>query len=130
MNNNKFKYVFEDDYNFYYADNIVYKYLEYTVANSSNQKEIDSTAELVSIERTNDCIIFNKEKQRAEAVYQVSFIINCSGQKYLTNCTESDLVNKLGFTIVAKREDPEEHKFQGFEKLLDTVKTKNNTGVV
>lgn len=124
MKNNKFKYAFEDDYNFYYTNNISYKYLEYTVVNSSNQKDIDNTAELVAIERTNDCIIFNKEKQRAEAVYQVSFIINCSGQKYLTNCTESDLFNKLGFTIVAKREAPEEPKFQGFEKLLDKVKTK------
>lgn len=64
MNNNKFKYVFEDDYNFYYTNNISYKYLEYTVVNSSNQKDIDNTAELVAIERTNDCIIFNKEKQR------------------------------------------------------------------
>lgn len=128
--NNKFKYVFEDDYNFYYADNTSYKYLEYTVANSSNQKEIDSTAELVSIEKTNDCVIFNKEKQRAEAVYQISFIINYSGQKYLTNCTESDLVNKLGFTIVTKRETIEEPICQRFEKLLDKVKTKNNTGVV
>lgn len=31
--NNKFKYVFEDDYNFYYTNNTSYKYLEYTVLN-------------------------------------------------------------------------------------------------
>ncbi len=32
MNNNKFKYVFEDDYNFYYTNNIVYKCCEYAEA--------------------------------------------------------------------------------------------------
>lgn len=29
MENNKFKYVFEDDYNFYYTNNISYEYTEY-----------------------------------------------------------------------------------------------------
>ncbi len=123
MENNKFKYVFEDDYNFYYTNNISYKYFEYT-ADDSEPIVID-TNRLVSVEETTT-FVFNKEKQKAEPVYQVGFMINCSGQKYLTNCTESDLINKLGFTIVAKREPPIEPKFKGFEVLIDKVKTKNN----
>lgn len=118
-----YKYTFEDEDNFYYTNNISYKYLEYT-AEESDPRMTD-TVKLVSVEETTT-FVFNKEKQKAESVYQVGFMVNCSGQKYLTNCTESDLINKLGFTIVAKREPPIEPMFKGFEVLLDNIKTKNN----
>lgn len=75
-------------------------------------------------------MVFNEEEQAVEALYCVCLAVNDSEKKYSIGLTKNDLINKLGFTIVAKREAPEEHKFQGFEKLLDTVKTINNTGVV
>lgn len=125
--NNKFKYVFEDDYNFYYADNIVYKYFEYTADDS--EPRMVSAVKVISVEMTT-AMVFNEEEQAVEALYCVCLAVNDSEKKYSIGLTKNDLINKLRFTIVAKREAPEEHKFQGFEKLLDTVKTINNTGVV
>lgn len=47
--NNKFKYVFEDDYNFYYADNIVYKYFEYTADDS--EPRMVSAVKVISVSK-------------------------------------------------------------------------------
>ena len=41
---NKFKYVFEDEYNFYYTDNISYRYFEYT-ADDSEPRMIGTVVE-------------------------------------------------------------------------------------
>lgn len=115
MKNNKFKYVFEDDYNFYYTDNISYRYFEYTADDS--EPRMIGTVDVVSVEITT-AMIFNEEDQTIEALYQVCFAVNCSEKKYLINFTRIDLINKLGFTIVAKREppiEPIEPKFKGFE---------------
>ena len=78
MKNNKFKYVFEDDYNFYYTDNISYKYLEYTADNSESR--MISTVEVISVEMTIAMIfmIFNEEEQAVEALYCVCFAVNDS----------------------------------------------------
>ena len=125
--NNKFKYAFEDDYNFYYTDKIIYKYFEYTADDS--EPRMIGTVKVIAVEITST-MIFNEEDLVIEALYQVYFAVNCSEKKHLINFVRrSDLINKLGFTIVAKREPPMEPKFQGFEVLLDNVKTKNNEEV-
>lgn len=116
MNNNKFQYVFEDDYNFYYTDKIIYKYFEYTADDS--EPRMIGTVKVISVEITST-MIFNEEDLVIEALYQVHFAVNCSEKKHLINFVRrSDLINKLGFTIVAKREppiEPIEPKFKGFE---------------
>ena len=106
--NNKFKYVFEDNYNFYYADNIVYKYFEY-IADDSEPRMV-GTVKVVSVEMTT-AMVFNEEEQAVEALYCVCFAVNDSEKKYsiaLTKnaLTKNDLINKLGFTIVAKKNNP------------------------
>jgi hypothetical protein len=106
--NNKFKYVFEDDYNFYYADNIVYKYFEY-IADDSEPRMV-GTVKVVSVEMTT-AMVFNEEEQAVEALYCVCFAVNNSEKKYsiaLTKnaLTKNDLINKLRFTIVAKKNNP------------------------
>lgn len=106
--NNKFKYVFEDDYNFYYTDNIVYKYFEYTADDS--EPRMVGAVKVISVEMTT-AMVFNEEEQAVEALYCVCFAVNDSEKKYsiaLTKnaLTKNDLINKLRFTIVAKKNNP------------------------
>lgn len=101
--NNKFKYVFEDDYNFYYADNIVYKYFEYTADDS--EPRMVSAVKVISVEMTT-VMVFNEEEQAVEALYCVCLAVNDFEKKYSIGLTKNDLINKLRFTIVTKKNNP------------------------
>ena len=101
--NYKFKYVFEDDYNFYYTDNIVYKYFEYTADDS--EPRMVGTVKVVFVEMTT-AMVFNEEEQAIEALYCVCFVVNDSKKKCSIGLTKNDLINKLKFTIVAKKNNP------------------------
>lgn len=89
MNNNKFKYVFEDDYNFYYADKIIYGYKKY-LSNIKNPYKIKKW-KLFSIEKINF--------ENGKTLYDLSFSDKkekCCYNSYTSiYCTEDDLINKF-----------------------------------
>lgn len=86
--NNKFKYVFEDDYNFYYTDNIVYKYFEYTADDS--EPRMVSAVKVISVEMTT-AMVFNEEEQAVEALYCVCLAVNDSGVSFILRSNTSNL---------------------------------------
>lgn len=61
-----------------------------------------STVEVISVEMTT-AMVFNEEEQAVEALYCVCFAVNDSEKKYSIGLTKNDLINKLRFTIIAKK---------------------------